>query len=50
LESGAVKVVLADWSLPPAELWAVFPTERQASAKARAFTEFIERLLSGEAE
>jgi DNA-binding transcriptional LysR family regulator len=50
LKSGAVKVVLADWSLPPAELWAVFPTGRQASAKARAFTMFMERQLSEEAE
>jgi DNA-binding transcriptional LysR family regulator len=49
LKSGAVTVVLADWSLPPAELWAVFPTGRQASAKARAFTTFMERQLSEEA-
>jgi DNA-binding transcriptional LysR family regulator len=46
LKSGAVKAVLADWSLPPAELWAVFPTGRQASAKARAFAVFMERQLS----
>jgi hypothetical protein len=44
LKSGAVKVVLADRSLPPAELWAVFPTGRQASAKARAFVGFMEPL------
>jgi DNA-binding transcriptional LysR family regulator len=50
LKSGAVKVVLADWSLPPGELWAAFPTGRRASAKARAFTRFIERQLSEEAE
>ena len=50
LKSGAVKVVLENWSLPPGELWAVFPTGRQASAKARAFTTFIERQLSKEAE
>jgi DNA-binding transcriptional LysR family regulator len=49
LKSGAVKVVLADWSLPPGELWAAFPTGRQASAKARAFTMFMERQLSQEA-
>ena len=46
LKSGAVKVVLADWSLPPGELWAAFPTGRQASAKARAFVGFMERQLS----
>jgi DNA-binding transcriptional LysR family regulator len=45
LKSGAVKVVLADWSLPPGELWAAFPSGRQASAKARAFTTFMERQL-----
>jgi DNA-binding transcriptional LysR family regulator len=50
LKSGAVKVVLADWSLPLGELWAVFPTGRQASAKARAFTIFMERQLSEDAE
>ena len=50
LKSGAVELVLADWSLPPAELWAVFPTGRQASAKARAFVGFMERQLSEEAE
>jgi DNA-binding transcriptional LysR family regulator len=49
LKSGAVKVALADWSLPPGELWAAFPTGRQASAKARAFTMFMERQLSEEA-
>jgi hypothetical protein len=36
--------------LPPADLWAVFPTGRQASAKARpkarAFTMFMERQVS----
>jgi DNA-binding transcriptional LysR family regulator len=50
LKSGVVKVVLADWSLPPGELWAAFPTGRQASAKARSFTRFMERQLSKEAE
>jgi DNA-binding transcriptional LysR family regulator len=50
LKSGAVKVVLEDWSLPPAELWAVFPTGRQASAKARAFAVFMEQQLSGGAD
>jgi DNA-binding transcriptional LysR family regulator len=43
LRDKTVKAVLADWSLPPVEAWAVFPTGRQASAKARAFASFIER-------
>lgn len=46
LASGAVKTILDDWSLPPVDLWAVFPTGRQASAKARAFAGFIESQLS----
>jgi DNA-binding transcriptional LysR family regulator len=46
LKSGAVTSVLDDWSLPPVDLWAVFPTGRQASAKARAFASFIESQIS----
>ncbi len=47
LASGAVKPVLTDWTLPARDLWAVFPTGRMASAKARAFVEYVERLLAG---
>jgi DNA-binding transcriptional LysR family regulator len=46
LEAGTVQAVLTDWSLPIVELWAVFPTGRQASAKARAFAMFVEDQLS----
>ena len=46
LKSGAVISVLDDWSLPPVNLWAVFPTGRQASAKARAFASFVESQMS----
>ncbi|MDE1150216.1 MAG: LysR family transcriptional regulator [Azospirillaceae bacterium] len=45
LASGAVVKVLADWSLPPLDLWAVFPTGRLASAKAREFAAFVEQAL-----
>jgi DNA-binding transcriptional LysR family regulator len=45
LESGAVVRVLADWELPPVDLWAVFPTGRLASAKARAFADFVETAI-----
>jgi DNA-binding transcriptional LysR family regulator len=48
LKSRAVIAVLQDWSLPAMDLWALFPTGRQVSAKARAFTSFIERQLAGE--
>lgn len=46
LKSGAVKSVLENWSLPPGELWAVFPGGRQVSAKARAFVTFVENQLT----
>lgn len=48
LASGAVVPVLTDWSLPAVDLWTVFPSGRQMSAKARAFAQFIEAELAGE--
>ena len=45
LHSGEVQRVLEDWQLPELELWAVFPTGRLASAKARAFAEFVEQIF-----
>jgi DNA-binding transcriptional LysR family regulator len=48
LKSGIVRSVLEDWSLAPLDLWAVFPTGRQVSAKARAFADFIEQQIEAE--
>jgi DNA-binding transcriptional LysR family regulator len=45
LRTGAVREVLSDWRLPPVDIWAVFPTGRRASAKARAFAAFVEQEL-----
>jgi DNA-binding transcriptional LysR family regulator len=45
IASGEVKAVLTDWELPPRDLWAVLPTGRMVSAKARAFIEFVEGVL-----
>jgi DNA-binding transcriptional LysR family regulator len=45
LASGAAVTVMPDWSPPPLDLWAVFPSGRQASAKARAFADFVEARL-----
>lgn len=44
--SGRVRRVLQDWQLPAIDLWAVFPTGRNASTKARAFASFIEQELA----
>jgi DNA-binding transcriptional LysR family regulator len=46
LKSGAVQAVLSEWSLPPLDLWAVFPTGRAATAKARTFVDFFERAFN----
>jgi DNA-binding transcriptional LysR family regulator len=45
LASGEVREVMTEWTLPVQELWAVFPTGRMASAKARAFVEYVQGLL-----
>jgi hypothetical protein len=39
---------MKDWALPNQDLWAVFPTGRMASAKARAFVEYVQGLLKNE--
>ena len=48
LANGAVREVMKDWTLPNQDLWAVFPTGRMASAKARAFVEYVQGLLTKE--
>ena len=50
LDSGAVQEVLADWRLPSIDVWAVFPTGQRASAKARAFANFVEQELARDYE
>lgn len=47
LRSGAVRAVLPEWSLPALDLWAVLPTGRTATAKARALVDFFERSFNG---
>jgi DNA-binding transcriptional LysR family regulator len=46
LSNGAVQAVLTEWMLPPIDLWAVFPSGRMATMKARAFVMFVEHLLN----
>jgi DNA-binding transcriptional LysR family regulator len=48
LASGEVTAILADWDLAPIDLWAVYPSGRLASAKARAFTAFVEELMQAQ--
>ncbi|WP_321798156.1 LysR substrate-binding domain-containing protein [Caballeronia sp. J97] len=46
LDSGELKRVLADWSMPPADIYAIYPERLNLSAKVRVFIEFLERYLS----
>jgi DNA-binding transcriptional LysR family regulator len=46
LASGEVRRVLTDWELPAIDLWAVYPSGRKSSAKARAFVDFVQQALS----
>jgi DNA-binding transcriptional LysR family regulator len=46
LASGEVRRVLESWTLPPIDLWAVFPAGRMASAKAREFARFVEAAMT----
>lgn len=46
LAEGKVQAVLTDWRLPPVDLWAVFPSGRMVTSKARAFVAFVEQTLA----
>ena len=41
LRSGRLRPVLPEWSLPPADVYAVFPTRSHLSAKTRALVDFM---------
>jgi DNA-binding transcriptional LysR family regulator len=43
LRSGRLRAVLSDWTLPPADIYLVFPTKANLSAKTRAFVEFMHK-------
>jgi DNA-binding transcriptional LysR family regulator len=45
LARGDFVILLPEWELPEIDLWAVFPSGRMASAKARAFAAFVENCL-----
>ncbi len=41
VRAGQLSVVLPDWSLPAADIYAVFPTRSHLSAKTRALVDFL---------
>jgi DNA-binding transcriptional LysR family regulator len=46
LKSGEVMSVLDEWTLPPMDLWVIYPSGRLTSAKARAFIKWFEKYIS----
>ncbi len=46
LASGAVRPVMDDWLLPSQDLWAVFPSGRLVSSKARTFALFMKAYMA----
>ncbi len=46
LESGEVVSVLNEWTLPPLDLWVIYPSGRLTSTKARAFIKWFEGIIA----
>ena len=47
LRSGGLRAVLPQWHLPPADIYAVFPTRQHLSAKTRAFVDHLADTFAG---
>jgi len=46
LAAGTLVPVLTDWTLPGTDLWAIYPTGRMPTAKARAFIAWVEDVMA----
>lgn len=46
LASGAVVPVLKEWTLPPMDLWVIYPSGKLTSTKARAFVKWFEAIMN----
>jgi DNA-binding transcriptional LysR family regulator len=46
LASGEVLPVLKEWTLPPMELWVIYPSGKLTSTKARAFMKWFETTIT----
>jgi DNA-binding transcriptional LysR family regulator len=45
LESGEVVSMLREWTLPPLDLWVIYPSGRLTSTKARVFMKWFETII-----
>jgi LysR family transcriptional regulator, transcriptional activator for dmlA len=50
LRSGRLVPVLAEWNLPPADIYAVFPTRSHLSAKTRSLVDFLAQVFEAHRE
>src|SRR5713226_5757721 len=46
LKSGEVASILEEWTLPPMDLWVIYPSGRLTSAKARTFIKWFEKIIT----
>ena len=46
LKSGEVVSILDEWTLPPIDLWVIYPSGRLTSAKARTFIKWFEKIIT----
>ena len=46
LKSGGVVTLLEEWSLPPIDLWVIYPSGRLTSTKSRAFVRWFEQIIA----
>ncbi len=49
MRAGRLVLVLADWALPVADIFAVYPERANLSAKVSAFIEFLTKWFGKEA-
>ena len=45
LDSGEVVSILGEWTLPPLDLWVIYPSGRLTSTKARVFMKWFETII-----
>lgn len=50
LSTGTVRAVLTDWNLSTIDVWAMFPSGRKSSRRARAFVDWLEGIVGGDGE
>lgn len=50
LAAGTVRPVLTEWSLSTLDIWAMFPSGRKSSRRARAFVDWLEGIVGSDGE